>query len=65
MNSMVNRMKAFLVNEDGPTATEYAVMLALIIVICLVAIGTLGRTVNGIFENTNTQLAAQQGGGGS
>jgi pilus assembly protein Flp/PilA len=56
-------MKAFLVNEDGPTATEYAVMLALIIVICLVAIGTLGRTANGIFETTNTALQTEAAGG--
>lgn len=63
MNALMNRMKAFLVNDDGPTATEYAVMLALIIVICLVAIGTLGRTVNGIFGNVNTQLESQQAGG--
>ncbi len=63
MKALVSRMKAFLVNEDGPTATEYAVMLALIIVICLVAIGVLGRTVNGIFQDVNNNLAAQQAGG--
>ena len=63
MNALMNRVKAFLVNDDGPTATEYAVMLALIIVICLVAIGTLGRTVNGIFGNVNDTLSAQQAGG--
>ncbi len=50
MKALVSRIKAFLINEDGPTATEYAVMLALIIVVCLVAIGLLGNTVRGIFE---------------
>ncbi len=50
------RILDFLRNEDGPTATEYAVMLALIIVVCVAAIGVLGRTVSGVFTNVNTQL---------
>jgi pilus assembly protein Flp/PilA len=41
----------FLKNEDGPTAVEYAVMLALIIVVCLGAITTLGQNANGTFKN--------------
>lgn len=46
-------------SEDGPTAVEYAVMLALIIVVCLVAIGSLGKTANSAFENINTKLSGQ------
>jgi len=42
----------FLEREDGPTAVEYAVMLALIIVVCLAAITTLGQNANGTFQNT-------------
>ncbi len=53
---MISRMKAFLVNEDGPTATEYAVMLALIIVVCLVAITALGTKVSQIFNAVDTKL---------
>ena len=41
----------FLEREDGPTAVEYAVMLALIIVVCLGAITTLGQNANGTFSN--------------
>jgi pilus assembly protein Flp/PilA len=40
-----------LKNEDGPTAVEYAVMLALIIVVCLTAISTLGQNANATFKN--------------
>ena len=40
---------AFLKNEDGPTAVEYAVMLALIIVVCIAAITTLGQNANNTF----------------
>ena len=36
MLKCANSVKKFLVSEDGPTAVEYAVMLALIIVVCLV-----------------------------
>jgi len=39
----------FLKAEDGPTAVEYAVMLALIIVVCITAIATLGSNANGTF----------------
>jgi pilus assembly protein Flp/PilA len=41
----------FLKTEDGPTAVEYAVMLALIIVVCIAAITALGNNANGTFNN--------------
>jgi len=53
-------MKAWMTNllrsEDGPTATEYAVMLALIIVVAIGIITTLGQTVTGIFSTVNDAL---------
>ena len=48
---MFQRVKNFIVSEDGPTATEYAVMLALIIVACIAAITALGGALKGTFEN--------------
>jgi pilus assembly protein Flp/PilA len=51
-----NHVKRFLKSEDGPTATEYAVMLALIIVVCLGAITGIGQTVDGIFTNIDNSL---------
>jgi pilus assembly protein Flp/PilA len=56
MSNFLTRAKSFLHSEDGPTATEYAVMLALIIIVALGAITGLGSTVNGIFGDVNTQL---------
>ena len=56
MNAVLNRVKSFLKSEDGPTATEYAVMLALIIVGALTVIGGLGDTVEGIFSDVDTEL---------
>jgi len=56
-------LKSFLRSEDGPTATEYAVMLALIIVVCIAAIGTLGGRVNTMFSSVAGALDAAGGSG--
>ena len=56
MKAGIERTKSFLVSEDGPTATEYAVMLALIIIACLVAITGLGDKVSDIFSNVDSNL---------
>jgi len=56
MQALVGRARQFLVSEDGPTATEYAVMLALIIIVALTAITTLGTKVSTIFSNVATNL---------
>lgn len=56
MASFLNKAKQFLVSEDGPTATEYAVMLALIIIVALTAITNLGETVSGVFTNVEGEL---------
>ena len=55
---MINAVKRFLVSEDGPTAVEYAVMLALIIVVCLAAITFLGQRASGTFSNVAQTLPA-------
>jgi pilus assembly protein Flp/PilA len=56
MTTIVNRVKSFLRSEDGPTATEYAVMLALIIIVSLGAITGLGTTVDAVFTNVDSSL---------
>ncbi len=56
MSNFVTRVKSFLKSEDGPTATEYAVMLALIIIVALGAITGLGTTVDSIFTNVDSSL---------
>jgi pilus assembly protein Flp/PilA len=57
MSRYLTSVRKFLVSEDGPTAVEYAVMLALIIVVCLAAIGTIGTNANTTFTNVGTSLA--------
>ena len=51
MKSLALKVQRFLVSEDGPTAGEYAVMLALIVIVCLSAISTIGTTANTTFNN--------------
>jgi pilus assembly protein Flp/PilA len=54
---LLNPIRNFLKNEDGPTAVEYAVMLALIIVVCITAITTLGSNANNSFSYVGAQIA--------
>ena len=50
MKQLGSALVKFLKSEDGPTAVEYAVMLALIIVVCIGAITTLGLNTNNTFS---------------
>ena len=54
MKKFLLHTRQFLVNEDGPTAVEYAVMLALIIVVCLTAIQAIGTNANTTFNSVAT-----------
>lgn len=51
MRKFAQSVVSFLQREDGPTAVEYAVMLALIIVVCIAAITALGSNANKTFSN--------------
>ena len=56
MKTFMAQVKNFLVSEDGPTAVEYAVMLALIIVVCIGTITTIGTGANAKFQSTAVVL---------
>lgn len=51
-------IRRFLASEDGPTAVEYAVMLALIVVVCLTAIQNIGTAANNTFTQVGNALPA-------
>jgi pilus assembly protein Flp/PilA len=61
MSKLGTALVRFLKDESGPTAVEYAVMLALIIVVCIAAITALGSNAN----NTFTKVGTAIGGTGS
>ena len=46
----LSKVKTFLISEDGPTAVEYAVMLAMIVGAMIAAIVYVGRESNEISE---------------
>jgi pilus assembly protein Flp/PilA len=56
MQTLQKHVVNFLKAEDGPTAVEYAVMLALIIVVCLVAITALGTNANKTFTTVSNAV---------
>ena len=56
MRSLSRQALAFLKNEDGPTAVEYAIMMALIIVVCILSITILGTNTNNTYSYVGTQV---------
>ena len=56
MRQFSQALVSFLKNEDGPTAVEYAVMLALIIVVCISAITALGTNANNTFSYVSNKI---------
>ena len=57
MKKFTQHLVNFVKAEDGPTAVEYAVMLALIIVVCITAITALGSNANKTFSNVALNTA--------
>ena len=58
MRKFVQKVANFLKREDGPTAVEYAVMLALIIVVCITAITALGSNANKTFTSVSATIGS-------
>lgn len=57
----MNAILHFLKSDDGPTAVEYAVMLALIVVVCVASIGNMAQATGDSFESSATELAGVLG----
>ncbi|HHM12104.1 MAG TPA: Flp family type IVb pilin [Planctomycetaceae bacterium] len=58
MKNLAKKVQRFLVSEDGPTAVEYAVMLALIVIVCLTTIRAIGTNANSTFDQVSQQLSS-------
>ena len=56
MKLLAKKVQRFLVSEDGPTAVEYAVMLALIVVVCISAITLIGTNAKSTFTKISGEL---------
>ncbi len=57
MFKFIRSLRKFCNSEDGPTAVEYAVMLALIVIVCLGAIRLIGTNANTQFQRVSQSLA--------
>ncbi|MEN1679506.1 MAG: Flp family type IVb pilin [Planctomycetota bacterium] len=58
MKMFAKKVQRFLASEDGPTAVEYAVMLALIVIVCLTAIQSIGTNASTTFNSVAGQLGS-------
>ncbi len=58
MKKFALKVQRFLKSEDGPTAVEYAVMLALIIIVCLTAITSIGSKAATTFSNIAASIGS-------
>lgn len=58
IHSALSRAREFLRSEDGPSATEYAIMLALIVLVSVGAIGMIGTKVQYVYDNIEAAVAA-------
>ena len=58
MKPFAQKLYRFLASEDGPTAVEYAVMLALIVIVCLGTITTIGTSANAKFKEVSDSLGS-------
>ncbi len=58
MTRVCRTISRFLSSEDGPTAVEYAVMLALILVACIAIVTTLGGSISNTFGSVNSSMGS-------
>jgi pilus assembly protein Flp/PilA len=58
MQVFASRVRRFLASEDGPTAVEYAVMLALILVACITIVGQVGTNASTTFSKVNSSMSS-------
>lgn len=63
MKSVFSKVQNFLKSEDGPTAVEYAIMLALIVIVCLTAIQAIGTNASATFQDIADDLNSARTGG--
>ncbi len=56
MEMFISRIRNFGKQEDGATMVEYGLMVALIAVVCLVAVTALGVNVAAIFTQISTAV---------
>ena len=57
LSSLKSKLSAFTADESGATIIEYAVLAALIVVVCIAIVRTLGLTLAGRFGDIQAEVA--------
>jgi pilus assembly protein Flp/PilA len=57
MNKIANATRKFLRNEEGATMVEYALLVALIAVVVIVAVKSIGTSANGVLTNAANNIS--------
>lgn len=55
-NKLTKNLLRFIRDESGPTAVEYAIMLALIVIVCIASIGLVGQNANQLFQSSGAEI---------
>jgi len=68
ITNMLDMLKTYIdtnwYREEGATAVEYGIMVALIAVVIIVAVGILGDNLNEVFEFTGERIDTVPAGDG-
>lgn len=64
MNALKKKVQAFLADEQGATAVEYGLMVALIAIAIVVAVTAVGNQLIALFNDVVSKLGGTVGGGG-
>ena len=56
MLDVIGKIQRFLVSEDGPTAVEYCIMLTLIVMVCILAISSIGTSASNTFNKISRSI---------
>mgnify|MGYP006274613125 CR=1 FL=1 len=63
MNGYLTALKGVLRREEGASMVEYGLLVALIAVVCIVAIALIGTKLNAMFEYVAGKIPAAPAGG--
>lgn len=55
-NFITQKLQRFIKDESGPTAVEYAVMIALIIIVCIASVTFVGGETNALFQTSGNEI---------
>ncbi len=58
MKNLLQKIRRFVQDDAGPTAVEYAVMVAMIVLVCFASIQAIGTNTSPVFQQAAQSLGA-------